>query len=245
MLRYLPHVWTPGRPRSLVTEPWRRMAARKPSPGAVSFPWCSAPDPGVGRGGRAAARCAAGRGEADGSGPVQAAGRGPSRAGLPAAGRGPAVGFPPLRSLDNPRLLNNLPAQVSSFIGREAELAAVRCLVAGSRLVTLTGAGGAGKTRLGLQVAAGLVDGSGDGVWFADLAPLGGPDLVAVTVADVLGVRREPGRPVLDTLVEAVGGRRVLRGRIRRGPHPRPGVGAGCARAPGRSGRAAAHGSRG
>ena len=80
----------------------------------------------------------------------------------------------------------------------------------GSRLVTLTGAGGAGKTRLALQVAAGLADGAGDGVWFADLAPLGDPDLVAVTVADVLGVRQEPGRPVLDTLVEAVGGRSLL-----------------------------------
>ena len=97
---------------------------------------------------------------------------------------------------DNPGLLSNLPVQVSSFIGREAELAAVRALVGGSRLVTLTGAGGAGKTRLGLQVAAGLADGTGDGVWFADLAPLGDPDLVAVTVADVLGVRQEPGRPV-------------------------------------------------
>ena len=123
--------------------------------------------------------------------------------GLPSA-------FPPLRSLDNPRLLNNLPAQVSSFIGREAELAAVRRLVAGSRLVTLTGAGGAGKTRLGLQVAAGLLDGAGDGVWFADLAPVRDPDLVAVTVADVLGVRQEPGRPVIDTVVAAVGGRRLL-----------------------------------
>jgi predicted ATPase/DNA-binding CsgD family transcriptional regulator len=110
----------------------------------------------------------------------------------------------------NPGLLGNLPAQVSSFIGRESELAAVRALVGGSRLVTLTGAGGAGKTRLGLQVAAGLADGSGDGVWFADLAPLADPDLVAVTVADVLGVRLEPGRPVLDALVKAVGGRRLL-----------------------------------
>ena len=111
---------------------------------------------------------------------------------------------------DNPGLLTNLPAQVSSFIGREGELAAVRALVGGSRLVTLTGAGGAGKTRLGLQVAAGLLDGTGDGVWFADLAPLRDPDLVAVTVADVLGVRLEPGRPVLDTVVEAVGGRSLL-----------------------------------
>jgi non-specific serine/threonine protein kinase len=110
----------------------------------------------------------------------------------------------------SPGLVNNLPAQVSSFIGREAELAAVRALLAGSRLVTLTGAGGAGKTRLGLQVAAGLAGGAGDGVWFADLALLRDPDLVAVAVADVLGVRREPARPVLDTVVEAVGGRSLL-----------------------------------
>jgi predicted ATPase/DNA-binding CsgD family transcriptional regulator len=107
-------------------------------------------------------------------------------------------------------LLTNLPAQVSSFIGREAELAAVRALVDRSRLVTLTGAGGAGKTRLGLQVAAELLDGSGDGVWFADLAPVGDPGLVAVTVANVLGVREQPGRPVVETVAEAVGGRSLL-----------------------------------
>jgi predicted ATPase/DNA-binding CsgD family transcriptional regulator len=101
-----------------------------------------------------------------------------------------------------------LPAQVSSFIGRDAELAEVRALVGGSRLVTLTGAGGAGKTRLGLQVAAGLLD--GDGVWFVDLAPLGDPDLVAVTVADALGVRQEPGRPVTEAVIGAVGGRSPL-----------------------------------
>jgi predicted ATPase/class 3 adenylate cyclase/DNA-binding CsgD family transcriptional regulator len=123
--------------------------------------------------------------------------------GLPAA-------FPPLRSVDNPKLLNNLPAQVSSFIGRSRELAEVRALVDGSRLVTLTGAGGAGKTRLALQVAVGLADGRGDEVWFADLAPVGDPDLVPVTVADALGIRHEPGRPVLDTLVEAIGGRSLL-----------------------------------
>ena len=123
--------------------------------------------------------------------------------GVPAA-------FPPLRSLEDPGLLHNLPAQVSSFVGRQAELAAVRALVGGSRLVTLTGAGGAGKTRLGLQVAAALLDEAGDGVWFADLATLRDPDQVAVTVADVLGVRQEQGRPVADTLVAAVGGRSLL-----------------------------------
>ena len=111
---------------------------------------------------------------------------------------------------DNFGLLTNLPAQVSSFIGREAELAAVRALLAGSRLVTLTGAGGAGKTRLGLQVAAGLLDGAADEVWFADLAPLADPDLVAVTVADVLGVRQDPGRPVAEAVVAAVGRRGLL-----------------------------------
>ena len=118
--------------------------------------------------------------------------------------------FPPLRSLDNPNLRNNLPAQVSSFVGRDAELSEVQALIASSRLVTLTGPGGAGKTRLGLQLAAGLVDGSGDGVWFADLAPLQDPDLVAVAVANVLGIRGEPGRPAIDTLVDAVGRRQLL-----------------------------------
>jgi class 3 adenylate cyclase len=118
--------------------------------------------------------------------------------------------FPPLRSLDNPKLLNNLPAQVSSFIGRAAELAEVRRLIAAFRLVTLTGPGGAGKTRLALQAAAGLLDGSGDGVWFADLAPLQDADLVAVTVASVLGVQAEPGRPLTSTLAEAIGQRNLL-----------------------------------
>ncbi len=114
------------------------------------------------------------------------------------------------QAVPDPGLRSNLPAQVSSFIGRDRELAEVRALVGGLRLVTLTGAGGAGKTRLAVQVAAGLADGAGDGVWFVDLAPVGDPDLVAVTVADVLGVRQEPGRPVADTLVEAVGARSLL-----------------------------------
>jgi predicted ATPase/class 3 adenylate cyclase/DNA-binding CsgD family transcriptional regulator len=118
--------------------------------------------------------------------------------------------FPPLQSLDKPKLRHNLPAYVSSFIGRGTELAEVRALADGCRLVTLTGAGGAGKTRLGLQVAAGMADVAEDGVWFADLAPLADPDLVAVTVAHVLGIRQEPGRAVLDTLVDAVGGRSLL-----------------------------------
>jgi predicted ATPase len=118
--------------------------------------------------------------------------------------------FPPLTSLDNPKLRNNLPAQASSFIGRDAQLAEVHRLLEGSRLVTLTGAGGAGKTRLGLQAAAGLADGSGDGVWFVDLAPLQDGDLAAAATASVLGIREDPGRPITETLVDAVGDRSLL-----------------------------------
>jgi predicted ATPase/DNA-binding CsgD family transcriptional regulator len=125
-------------------------------------------------------------------------------------GRGAVHAGKASRTAADPVSLTNLPAQVSSFIGREADLAELRALVAGSRLVTLTGTGGAGKTRLALQVAAGLADAAADGVWFADLAPLTDPDLVAVTVADVLGVRQEAARPAADTLVEAVGGRSLL-----------------------------------
>jgi len=118
--------------------------------------------------------------------------------------------FPPLTSLDNPKLRNNLPAQASSFIGRDAQLAEVHRLLEASRLVTLTGPGGAGKTRLGLQAAAGLADGSGDGVWFVDLAPLRDGDLAAAATASVLGIREDPGRPITETLVDAVGDRSLL-----------------------------------
>jgi len=112
--------------------------------------------------------------------------------------------FPPLRSLDNRALRNNLPIQLTSFIGREQELADVRGLVARSRLVTLTGAGGSGKTRLALQVAAELADETHDGVWIVDLAPLSEPELVAATVAAVLAVRDEPGRTVSETLIDVM-----------------------------------------
>jgi predicted ATPase/DNA-binding SARP family transcriptional activator len=125
--------------------------------------------------------------------------------GLAVADPGRAVPVLAARPRVVPQGPTNLPAQVSSFIGRDGELAAVRRLVTTSRLVTLTGAGGVGKTRLGLQVAAGLLDGFPEGVWFADLAPLGDADLVAVTVANVLGIREEPGRPLSGTLIDAVG----------------------------------------
>jgi predicted ATPase/class 3 adenylate cyclase/DNA-binding CsgD family transcriptional regulator len=119
--------------------------------------------------------------------------------------------FPPVRSLGNPRLRHNLPSQATSFVGRAAELAELRSLLAGgARLVTITGPGGIGKSRLALQVAADALDGEGDGVWLAELAPVTGPELVARTVATVLDVREDPGQPVLDTLAEAVGDRSLL-----------------------------------
>jgi predicted ATPase/class 3 adenylate cyclase len=118
-------------------------------------------------------------------------------AGLPAE-------FPPLRSLGNPALPNNLPAQLATFIGRARELAEVRALVKTSRLVTLTGPGGSGKTRLGLQLAAGLLDGSGDGVWLAELAVLTDEDAVAAVISQALGIAAQPGRPLLETLLDAL-----------------------------------------
>ena len=80
----------------------------------------------------------------------------------------------------------------------------------GSRLVTIAGPGGIGKSRLALQVAAEALDGAGDGVWLVELAPVAEPELVARTVAAVLQVREEPGRLMLDTLVDAVGDRHLL-----------------------------------
>ncbi len=97
-------------------------------------------------------------------------------------GPGLAEEFGPLRSLGDPALRHNLPAQPTSFIGRAAELAELRSLVAGgSRLVTIAGPGGIGKSRLALQVAADALEGAGDGAWLVELAPVAEPELVART----------------------------------------------------------------
>ncbi|MDR7458120.1 MAG: tetratricopeptide repeat protein [Armatimonadota bacterium] len=115
--------------------------------------------------------------------------------------------FPPLRSMDVAP--NNLPVQITSFVGRDAEMAEVKHLLASARLLTLRGPGGAGKTRLALQAAADLLDRFPDGVWLVDLAPLREPELVAQTVAGALGVR-EPGRPPQDVLTEVLRERTAL-----------------------------------
>jgi predicted ATPase/class 3 adenylate cyclase len=125
-------------------------------------------------------------------------------------GPGLPAEFPPLRSLGNPALPNNLPAQLSAFIGREREVSEVRALVESSRLVTLTGAGGCGKTRLGLQVAAELLDGSGDGVWLVELAAVTDQDAVPAAISQALRLTVDPGRPALEALLEALAPQDVL-----------------------------------
>jgi predicted ATPase/class 3 adenylate cyclase len=113
--------------------------------------------------------------------------------------------FPPLATLDNPELPNNLPGQLSAFVGREPELIKVRSLVASARLITLTGAGGCGKTRLALQVAAELLGTVRDGVWFVGLAPLTEAEMIPDAVAAVLGLADQRGQqPVLESLIDAL-----------------------------------------
>ena len=106
--------------------------------------------------------------------------------------------FPALKSLDT--LPNNLPLQLTSFIGREKEIAEVKQLFITTRLLTLTGSGGCGKTRLGLQVVADLLEEFPDGVWVVELAPLSDPGLVPQEVASVLEVSEMPDRSLLDAL---------------------------------------------
>jgi predicted ATPase/DNA-binding SARP family transcriptional activator len=105
---------------------------------------------------------------------------------------------------------HNLPAQVSSFVGRERQMSEVRELLSRARVITLTGAGGVGKTRLALELAASGVDGPGDGPWFVDLAPLSDATLVAAKLAGVLGVPEQPGRPLAQSLIAACRDRQVL-----------------------------------
>ena len=118
--------------------------------------------------------------------------------------------FPPLKSLDNPELPNNLPQQVTSFIGREKAMAEVKTLLANTRLLTLTGSGGCGKTRLGLQVAAEVLEAYPDGAWFIELAPLSDAALVPQSVALAIGVTEEPGKPLMQTLTAALKAKRLL-----------------------------------
>jgi predicted ATPase/class 3 adenylate cyclase/DNA-binding CsgD family transcriptional regulator len=116
--------------------------------------------------------------------------------------------FPPLRSLEG--LPNNLPVQLTSFVGRAGELTEVQRLLTTERLVTLTGSGGCGKTRLAVQAAAELADRWPDGVWWIDLGPVTDPALVAALTASTMRVLVEPAGGPLRALQSQLRGRRLL-----------------------------------
>jgi predicted ATPase/class 3 adenylate cyclase len=116
--------------------------------------------------------------------------------------------FPALRSLE--ATPNNLPQQLTSFIGRERDLADVKRLLAQNRLLTLVGAGGIGKTRLSLQVAADTLDAYPDGVWLVEFGAITDPLLVPTSVAQVLGVQERPDTTVTYTLCSHLKSRQLL-----------------------------------
>ncbi|HEY5984701.1 MAG TPA: tetratricopeptide repeat protein [Anaerolineales bacterium] len=105
---------------------------------------------------------------------------------------------------------HNLPLQITSFIGRENEVDQVRSLIRKSRLVTLTGSGGTGKTRLALQAVGALLNDFPDGIWLIELAPLSDPTLVPGTIASALGVRDEQGRSLMATMADWLRNRTLL-----------------------------------
>jgi predicted ATPase/class 3 adenylate cyclase/DNA-binding CsgD family transcriptional regulator len=117
--------------------------------------------------------------------------------------------FPPLRTAKVAHS-QHLPIQLTNFIGRQAELTELRQLLEVNRVVTLTGAGGVGKTRLAIEVAARSADLFGNEVWCVDLAPIADPELVAVTVARALGLADRPGLSTMNALQKFVGERRIL-----------------------------------
>jgi predicted ATPase len=123
------------------------------------------------------------------------------RSGDVAAGdRGRIVDFPDGHG-SKPAPQNNLPLQLTSFVGREREVADLqKLLTTEARLLTLAGPGGSGKTRLALAVSSGLAERFEDGVWWVELAPLSDPALVPQAVAQALMIREEPGRSMTETL---------------------------------------------
>ena len=117
--------------------------------------------------------------------------------------------FPPLRTPESVAA-QNLPPQFTSFVGRVSQLSEVGKLLAQNRLVTLTGAGGVGKTRLSVQVANQIAADYAEGVWYVDLAPITDPAVVPVAVARALGLADQPGRSTMESLLRFVRDRRML-----------------------------------
>lgn len=116
--------------------------------------------------------------------------------------------FPALRTLDS--VPNNLPLQLTSFVGREDAMRDVMTLLKGTRLLTITGSGGAGKTRLALQAAADLLDRFPNGVWLVPLGEVSGEGMVLPAIASVLRIREEADIDLVESLREAIGERHVL-----------------------------------
>lgn len=118
--------------------------------------------------------------------------------------------FPALRTLE--ALQTNLPAQLTPLVQRQQEVAQACALMRrpGVRLLTLTGSGGVGKTRIGLQVAAEMIDTKRDGVYLVELAPVTDPEMVVPAIANALGVREEPGQPLRETLMRSLRARQLL-----------------------------------
>lgn len=123
-------------------------------------------------------------------------------------GAGLRTNFPPLNAAAVEA--GNLPTPANAILGRDTELAAVRDLLSSARLVTLTGVGGVGKTRLALEAASQARDKFPDGVWLCELAAIGDPDALPHAVAAVLGVSQQPGGNLVDSLIEAMAGRQLL-----------------------------------
>jgi predicted ATPase len=117
--------------------------------------------------------------------------------------------FPPLRTANAPAA-KHLPTQLTTFVGRGAQMDEIRGILAENRLVTLTGAGGACKTRLAIEVAGRTAIDFRDGIWYVDLAPITHPEVVPVTVARTLGLPDQPGRSITDTLLRFVRDRLML-----------------------------------
>lgn len=105
---------------------------------------------------------------------------------------------------------NNLPLQLTSFVGREGEIAEVGRVLSETRMLTLTGSGGCGKSRLALQVAAGVLDRYSDGAWLVDLAPLSDPALLPAAVAATLSIKEPPGADLVDVLRDRLLSRALL-----------------------------------
>src|SRR5829696_7848515 len=129
---------------------------------------------------------------------------------LPPAPSQPPVGSPPKKEPVDEGGKHNLPASLSSFVGRERELVEAKRMLAMTRLLTLTGAGGSGKTRVALEVAKDLVGAYPDGVWLVELASLAEGTLVPQAMAEALGASEEPGRTLIEALVDVLRSKQML-----------------------------------